>query len=184
MIFSVSELQALLRKAGLGAGLPQGPAEDLAAVVRRVARRDDPFWQDISLALAPPIEPATPITQGGALIFRNARAALVAPAAIDAALCGQPVRVETIDAPLVFEALVTAAEDDFGIGLIHERRARDFTLRQSHRDATRVTLPPPPRLELPGTVMQVLTQYAARTYVPATAASREAGAGAGLNDND
>lgn len=39
-------------------------------------------------------------------------------------------------------------------------------------------------VEVAAQVWQVLTGCAARTYVPASAASRAAGAGAGLSDND
>lgn len=40
------------------------------------------------------------------------------------------------------------------------------------------------RIEIRNEALEELNRYAHRTYAPATAASREAGAGAGVNDND
>ncbi len=44
--------------------------------------------------------------------------------------------------------------------------------------------PPPPRIPAPDPLMETLGKMAARTYVPASDASRSAGAGAGDIDND
>ena len=40
------------------------------------------------------------------------------------------------------------------------------------------------RIDVDGEILQRLNDYAHRTYAPSTEASRQAGAGAGLNDND
>lgn len=184
MIFSVSEIQALLRKAAMGAGVPQGPAEDLAALVRRVARSDAAFWEDVCVGLTPSFERAIPVENGDELIFPSMRAVIDAPSAIDAALCGQLVRVESIDAPRLLVELVGAAEDHFQTRLIDAQEPGAISLRLSQGHTQRKPLAPQPRLEIPETVMEVLQRYAARTYVPASAASRAGGAGAGLNDND
>lgn len=60
-------------------------------------------------------------------------------------------------------------------------------LGQSYTEAcaARDTRPePPPRLTLPEGLFEAFAALAHQTYVPATAASRVGGAGAGLTDND
>lgn len=184
MLFSVSEAAALLRKAAVGAGVSYGHADELASIVVMVPERDDAFWSDVVQALNAPLARVDPIEDEGVLIYREALTIFDGIGAIDAAICGQEVRVMNVDAPLVFELLVRRAEAQFEMALMSSRADGEFILRAGQLERAAASEDPQERIYLPDPVHAEFTALAARTHVPASSQSREAGAGAGLDDND
>lgn len=181
---SVNEVTALLRKAAIGAGVPQGHAEELAALAAVSRAHDEAFWTDVLIALKRPLSRVAPVLDGHVLHYVKARAICDGIDAIDAAICGQEVHVTEIDAPLVFERQIRRAERQFQTALLSAHRDGGFILRATPLSQALAPDDLLMRLELPGSVQEALLDLAARTYVPATDLSRAAGAGAGLDDND
>jgi hypothetical protein len=124
---SLAELQALLLKAGIGAGLPLGHAEDFSGLADLVI-------------------------------------------------------LHRIDWPLLLWPMLSRAEQVYGMrfGLVSGAKGSVTVeiAEQAMLDAFGEAQP------VPVEILEKLKGLAARTYVPASEASRAAGAGAGLSDND
>lgn len=181
MICSRSEAFALLLKAGTGAGLPLGCAEDLAvAMVVSPA----PVWEVLPDALSGAFTINVPDEIDGQLVYDRSRVALDGPAAIDAALCGQDVYLGNLDAPLILMMLARVAEEatDRSFEYLFDDEG-GVLLRVSDNPTTPFERPTD-RAEIPDNVWGMLNILAAKTYVPESEASRVSGAGAGLTDND
>ena len=176
---SAGELQAMVLKAALGAGLPLGHAEDLAVAAGYLARVDPGGLAELQVVLRPPHH--VPRDFGPVLAVTSVAAA--GPGLIDRVRAGQPpVALHQIDGPRLLAALVACA---------NHRAPLTLHLRQ---DGRVVVLEPGPKAILPMPIRgqpdidpvlwDFLSGLAARTTVPSTAASRQSGAGAGLLDLD
>jgi|UPI0005951F6B hypothetical protein len=164
MIRSMSEVSGLVLKAARGAGLPLGHAEDLAAATADLTAVEMGLTQLLT-----------------ALNRAQVGCAYAAPCAIDRVTAGLgSAVVKAPKCPLVWDALVTHAARS-GLNVSITWSGADATLVDTAQPAS-----PRPRgpVDIDDTLWAALSTLAAKTYVPATEASRLAGAGAGLTDND
>ena len=169
MRLSGNEIAALAVKAARGAGLPLGHAEDMRAAAVLLAARGDLAV----MAAALDGDQKVPRYDDGRI--EGARAAMVGPIAIDLVRCGAEILTQ-VDAPDLVRALAEAAG-----GVEVTVQGDNLRLKPANRAAA--ALPEGP-FEVSPEVIEALNIFAARTYVPASEASRLAGAGAGLSDND
>lgn len=164
MIVSLNEIETSCYRAALGVGLPHGLAQDAALIgVRLAATRPDGLavmLRGLQFADANRVE--HPIFKRDGPVWRSRHrrvAALVAgPIAADLKWADPSVAVET--------------------GWTDEPAIIAICLDQSPH-----AWPSDP-LEVPDELWRDLQVLGARTYVPASAASRVMGAGAGLRDAD
>ena len=168
-----AELFAVLLRAARGVGVPLGHAEDLAHAVSD--HGDANAIATASSALdrgwAPPR-----FEQDEGLSFAHARAIAALPIALDALQSGMPwVKLLDLDEP----ALAPAYLDRAAASQTGEFVMEGDTIVAGSRTAYSLR----DRPEVSAAYWDKLTQLAARTYVPATDASRQ-GAGAGSIDND
>lgn len=171
MTHSATEVQALATRAARGAGFPPAQAELFGrACVQHLALDGDAA--PLIDALANPAD--SPILRLPLLLDDVlAAAALTDPVELtlqngDAAL-----------APSYASLLPVAVLDTAIVRHLEQKRLR-ITLDLA--TPSRPVLPP--RIKVPAQLLVALERLAKNTYVPATDASRRAGAGAGLNDND
>ena len=166
MTVSITEFRALATKAALGAGLPPGQAQDFgrAALLHLCARRVATELQD-ALDLGPTGPLTTvPLAILSVLETRSDRTAIGTIQAdrfaglIQSYLESQPYAVT-----------VTSEPEGFRV---------TFDLETPNAWAA------PTRLDVPTALLTQFSQLAALTFVPDSAQSRAAGAGAGLTDND
>ena len=102
---SVNEIHGMVLKAGRGAGLPLGCAEDLANATAHLARRSPQHLGEVLMALEAPHE-APAMTRE----LVNARVATAVPVAIDhVMITEQPIRFSGIDAPHLLRSYVECA---------------------------------------------------------------------------
>ncbi|WP_342077194.1 DUF3726 domain-containing protein [Yoonia sp. SS1-5] len=173
MMRSLNEVTALVLKAGLGAGLPVGQAEDLARTASHLVTQNG----DLRVILDAISEPNAPIDVawgGDKLAVKAGNAAMTAPIVKDGFATGvtKARLAQTSHAPLVLAMLAAAGLDARADGPLITRTGN---------------IPAKPGngpVEIADEVWDALQVFAARTYVKASDASRAAGAGAGLTDND
>ena len=180
--YSNAELQALLLKAGLGGGLPLGHAQDLSALASELA--SDP--QLLAMATAALEGPHHPTSLEGTdehVVLEKVRVLMAGPVLIDSLVAGAKRAVlHDIDWPLLLWPMLVKARDIYGLNFVFETASRGtVTITVDNKDGLDPIGPPQP---IPVEVIQRLESFAARTYVPASEASRRAGAGASLSDND
>ena len=174
MIRSRAETFALILRAGRGAGLPQGLAEE-AALAAVVALASDPACgPSLVEALQAPFDPAGCSVADGTLSVTPSPAAWVAPLIRDALADGVAcVLVQGVDCPALLVAGLPGTRMAW--------RGADCTITGNPGAG-------PVRNSGPLTVDQdtwdTLAALAARRLVPETAASRLSGAGAGGPDAD
>ena len=155
MSFSVTEISALATKAARGAGAPAGQAARFGPV----AARHMQAGRDAKvLTLALDALPCGPIIE----LPRTLDAALTRAAPLVQA---DPLLQSYLD---VLPFLATYQDDSGRLEVDRQRPAPVHTGRIRGYAA----------------LIAQMEQLAARTFVPDSAASREAGAGAGLTDND
>lgn len=163
---SANEIYAMVLRAGRGANIPLANAQDIAAATR---------WLGGNLA---------PVLHALETADHPTSVALVAPGAIDMALAN-PGRIQPINggvsAPLL-DALCQEAALRNGCQIIIEVKGDAATV--CAQDGSPPTPPASARATVEDQVWDQLGQWAARTYVPESEASRLSGAGAGLHDND
>jgi hypothetical protein len=112
---------------------------------------------------------------------QDARVAMAGPIALDVLRCGASrVTLQNVDAPAVMHAMVAALAADMPIAVLHD--GRDVTLT-SGAEVSHIK-PPAHPVWVDPEIWSMWDTLAAKTYVPATEASRLSGAGAGLTDND
>jgi len=212
MIVSQSEVRALVRKAAVGAGQPPGVALDLArsavwlcahgfdgVVAALAALADDPESRLVSRSGA----------GGDTWVAADARLALDGRAGLDLLSAGVApggVSYESPDAPLVLLGAAAVASGEQGCGFVlscdgvvsavldrgvaqGHIEPDTAEIRVEHRAADRVEsdldpIEPVDEIAIDPEAWQRASELAAKTYVPSTAESRTAGAGAGLTDND
>jgi len=203
VILSLNEIETTIRRAATGTGWAFGLAEDAGRAAAWLAAQGMDGVGAAVRALAPGPGPVQAERMGNDCVLRGGRAASAGPAAID--LLGLPgvrrVTLEAIDEVLLIVGLVGEAADgtDYTLG------ARGFEARVSGGGATLSgTIPESPATltltraeggapsELAATSGVAIDEavwarakaLAALSYVPASAESRERGAGAGRIDND
>lgn len=171
---SLNEISAMVVKAARGAGLPLGHCDDIGAAAAHLAATDPLRLDCVIVALRGPHAPVDMV--GGR--FRNARAAMAGPIAVDMILSGAAeVTLEDIDAPRLVLAICAAR----GVAVAQRSEGKALILNLKNDTVT----PPAARsVTVSDLLWGQLSTLAAKTYVPATEASRLAGAGAGLTDND
>lgn len=118
--------------------------------------------------------------------FRQARAIADGPAALDLLAAGvvSSAQLESPDAPRLLAAMAAGALETHGITVMAEPVAGGILLRPGGSGVP-ATAPPAPHsgAARPADIERAKA-LAARTLVPESDASRTAGAGAGLSDND
>ncbi|MCY4180716.1 MAG: hypothetical protein OXD48_10695 [Litoreibacter sp.] len=179
---SGAELQALLLKAGLGAGLPLGHAQDLSALAKLLA--SDP--QLIAMAAAALVGPHYRARLEGTeehVVVEKANILMTGPVLIDALVAGAKRAVlYQIDWPLLLWPMLSHAHEVYGLTVSLEAATREtVTITVGETSGLDKIGPPQP---VPVDVIERLQAFAAKTYVPASEASRASGAGAGISDND
>ena len=177
MTWARAEIQALLLRAARGAGVPLSHAEDLAiaiadfgtnATLEAAANALAEGWCDVDFS-----------ENDGTIIFANARALVCLPVALDALSGGaRRVELQSLDEPTLIEPYLAAARARVSVaataqGEIWVLDHAEQALRKPLMD----------RFDPSQKVLETLGELAARTYVPASGASRD-GAGAGAIDND
>ena len=211
MSFSLNEVEALCRKAARGAGMTWGLAEEAGRAVRWLQAhgiagaaaladllqaqdgRDlagmtpgtHGVWKAPAGVLCPIItgtaicDRAQGFAQGQALTLGPTRAPiLLAPfAAMVSAVLNSPVRLRWDGVDCLCTADSFASKGDTGT-------AQTDRIEMAPTDQTPTATTTRTRADIPPGVYHRLSTFAARTYAPATEASRIAGAGAGLTDND
>lgn len=166
---SANELEALVLKAARGGGCPAGLAEDLSAAMAFVDLED--------LTCCP----------------CDTGAVSRVPAALDAVQAHGAAQVVRADDALVRGYVQAAAQTDGalfqceavadGVMIRHADPATDGQSAQSPQSPMSPSAPLGRRKITPE-LLAHLQDMTAKTFVPETEASRAAGAGAGLTDND
>ncbi len=214
MTLSLNEVETLVRKAALGAGLDPGRAGDLAGAALWLTAVNVPVFEIAYRALiskeGPPLAVTSYTKQATCLATAAAR---IGPSAIDLLVAKPPgftVALDAVDEPLIIAALaartawrdaaaftIETTETTIEIGPtprpdvtpLTAGTARRLVLHRAQHAAVPVAEnPEPPSRYDPTHVGDTgfadLDHLARLTYVPATEYSRLAGAGAGLTDND
>lgn len=153
---SRNELCALALKAARGAGVPLGHAEDFSAAVGFMQTFDG-----LVGVLDEPLETSAVMTM---------------PLALDALIAGADEIAANIQDTALVEGYIGLAKRDYRLDL-------SFDGAVLRKGGTAPSLAKGP-VAVPQATFDYLNRFAAKTYVPATEASRLAGAGAGLTDND
>lgn len=157
---SANEIEALVLKAARGGGLPLGHCEDLAAVSR---------FLDLDALSECPCSGEAPF-------------AITLQSALDLLAAGSAPQEVHGDSALI-AAYVEAAQSVMQKRLIWTTTSTGAVFQRFE-----AVMPAKPqskgRRALPPTLALHLTEMAAKLQVPETDASRQAGAGAGLTDND
>lgn len=170
---ALSEIGGMVQRAAHGAGIPLGQAEDLGRIAIYLARTDGPL-SCISEALAEPMTPLDVNWTPDRITVASGPSALAAPVIRDAFAMGV-TRAELPDTKgtrLVQAALALA-------GYVVAVSGPVLTLK-----STVAPLTPVGPVTVPDDIWQVWSDYAQKTYVPDSDASRVKGAGAGMTDND
>lgn len=157
---SSNEVEMLILKAARGGGMALGYAEDLAATA--------PFLDLDSL--------------GGCPCAREVSGVARVQTALDLVLAGEVPQTIEADGALI-SAMVTAAQIAWQKRLIWCATATGAVFERFEEGPFEVP-EPQGRRALPPTLEGHLRDMAAKLLVPETEASRSAGAGAGLTDND
>lgn len=179
---SVAEMQALLLKAGIGAGLPLGHAQDLSGLAAMLM--SDPQLLAMAAAALDGKHHRQAIegTDEHAVVERT-QVLMAAPLVIDRLVCGaKRIVLHDMDWPLLMWPYLAQAERVYDLRVALVKGGTGTVIvqasAQSGLDAFGEVQP------VPFAVVERLSVKAAKTYVPESAASRSAGAGAGLTDND
>lgn len=166
MTRSANEVQTLIAKAARGAGAPAGQAAAFgkAAVCHLVAGRSE---DDLTRALdALPNGPVLTLPLDLSRLLETAHEGI----AKGGLVCVKaPKLAQSYADALPFDTVTTPTRTGILLGIY-------ITKPAPRRDVVRVTLTPE--------FAEILTQLASKTLVPESDASRLAGAGAGLTDND
>ncbi len=179
---SVAELRALLLKAGRGSGLPLGHAQDLAGLASLLM--SDP--QLLAMAAAA-IEGHhhSPVVEGtdAHVVIERVEVLMAAPMLVDMLVAGADrVVLHDMDWPLLLWPYLSNAQAVYGQNFNLATGAKGTVIvTPSERDTLDRFGPPQ---SVPHQIIERLEAFAAKTYVPASEASRQSGAGAGLTDND
>lgn len=203
MSLSFNEIEAMALKAARGAGVSWGLAEEAAFAARWLAERGLD-WAAVLLARCEARVSDTMTVDGTSI-----RGAALCPLRVgafiaDAGLGSEGLAVRDVVVPLLLLPFLARAEapGPIAVGLGGGARVwiaagqlygteglaglpgvASVTITPDAPGAAAVALLPRPR-PVACVVAQGLAAFEQRTYVPASAQSRLAGAGAGLSDND
>lgn len=172
-MLALNEIGGMVQKAARGAGIPLGQAEDLGRVAIYMASTSG----DISAVTAALEEPPATVDMNwanDAVTITSGHAALIGPIIRDAFAMGYDTAVL---ADLRHAPLVGAFMAECGVALRWDGRVL------TRSDTTVLGLRCTP-VDIPAPDWAIWSAHAAKTYVPDSEASRLAGAGAGLTDND
>jgi len=212
-MFALNELQALVAKASIGAGLPVGHAQEVAAAALWLAQRGFPVCEITAHALECAAKRSGQVHEVTSRItLTNASAAIDGPNAIDVLIAKVDPTVdvvfENVDEPGLLLGLVGVAAERHQTAIAFRGAACHLTVGPAFwLDLAEVTLSGVrtillSRAKIEGkssgpaiasrydpsraldTGLWQLEKMAARTYVPSSTSSRTSGAGAGLTDND
>ena len=177
MIRSHNEIAAMATKAARGAGIPLGHAEDFGPIVAHIAVHNPSALACLEAVLNSPQRPIAMQSDTSCILISAAQVIFAAPTSLDLIKAGAK-RVELLDpdAPALLEAYCDAS----GITAC-ARSGAVYTITHSTED---FVADPIQAADFPEDIWKILSEFAARTYVPASEASRLSGAGAGLHDND
>lgn len=162
MIRSRNEIGGMVHKAARGAGWPLGLAEDVAAAMD--------FCADPVPALR---AIAGHLAQGPAEVLGT----ITTLDALQAGLIGQ---ADLPNDPILQALAQMRSHTAAAVTLDHPHQM----LRLHSPPAAEPAKPATGAVEVDDDLWSMLASFAAKTFVPATEASRIAGAGAGLSDND
>lgn len=170
---ALNEVEGMVQKAARGAGFPQGQAEDLGRVAAYLAGTSGDV-QSITDALQETLTEVEVLWSAQSVTVKSGPAIFVAPIVRDAMQVGHGTvtLAQIAHAPLVSAFLAADGIAQAWNGCDVSRS--DTTVLQATCGAVTV----------PEADWNAWSALAARTYVPETATSRLAGAGAGLTDND
>ncbi|MFK7941758.1 MAG: DUF3726 domain-containing protein [Paracoccaceae bacterium] len=186
MSWAFGEIEALVRKAVQGAGKPWGIAEEAAWCVRWLSERGHPGVEAVASSLDVMPE-RCPVN--AALMFSE-RGSLTLPSEIG------PVASPLMVLPFLGRMCAEGAAFKVQTETAEVRVSRnDIEVRCNLPEVGTVMLCEITPAIAPGerrarlehvdpVALEILHDFAARTYAPATELSRKAGAGAGLSDND
>lgn len=179
MMRSLNEISGMVVKAARGAGIPFGHCEDMGLAAEYLAATDPARLACLEPALAGPHIPVIAEWMNAILQINSARAVMAGPVAVDVLQAGyETVVFRDLDAPRLVLALFARR----GLCVSHHFDGTDLIV--SKNNGTPPTAPRAASVTVSGHLWTYLSDLASRTYVPATDASRLAGAGAGLTDND
>jgi len=184
-MLSVNELQGTLLKAGRGAGLPLGLSEDLSMAAPDIAIGDtNDIIVQIVHCLAMPFDPATADLSGQGVVMGPGNLLLTLPSALDLVTTDNgPVVVN--DAPQALaNALIAGRERVEGKALWADWIGPSKLILHGWKSDRYTPPQQPERVAINQAHWTALQTYVAKTFVPQSNASRLAGAGAGLTDND
>jgi hypothetical protein len=173
LMLALNEIGSTVQKAARGAGIPLGQSEDMGRIAIYLAATGGDV-SAVTRALQEPAATVDIIWTSDAVSVPSGHAALIGAIIRDAFAMGYDTAVL---ADLDHAPLVGAFLAESGVALKWDGR----TLTRSD---TTVLEPVCKPVSIPAADWDVWAGYAANTYVPETEASRLAGAGAGLNDND
>ena len=179
MMRSLNEISGMVLKAARGAGVPLGHCEDLAAAAGYIAATDPGALGVFATILGASHDVPTCTSHGDTTTISTGSIAMAGPLAVDAIDAGaREVRLCDVSAPTLVFALFAVRR----CAVAHRFDGTDLIVTKTPGAA-----PPAPIVGpavVSGQLWQILADFAAKTYVPASEASRMAGAGAGLTDND
>ncbi|PJI84644.1 uncharacterized protein DUF3726 [Yoonia maricola] len=170
---ALNEVEGLVKKAARGAGFPVGQSEDLGQVAAFLAGTGGSV-APVTTALQEPICEVDVRWRDNGVEVIQGPAALIAPIISDAFAMG---RTTATLADLAHAPLVSAF-------LAHSGIAQRWDGPSVIPSDTTVLRPTCNAVTIPEADWQIWLELAGKTYVPETNASRLAGAGAGLTDND
>ena len=194
---SVNQLVSETRKAMIGKGFSFGVADDIAFAVGHLARYDIAPSAEITHLLHAPLKNTPqPASHQDDAIITNADSDIAdVMAAIDLADAHAVSRLVLVGLlyPQLSLALIAlrqsaptgswAGQDGALLHHLFTSSPGDITLyRNSFLPEAQSDWPA--RIDIDQDAYEYLKEFAHHTYVPSSAKSREAGAGAGLNDND
>ena len=200
--YTLAEIDALCRKAARGAGCLWGLAEEAGKAARWLAARGLPGPEALAALLEGPRDCPCSASGGGpkcALRFGAFLGDRVERIAAGESMSGEVAQPLLVLAQLGRAATATGSTlvvdwpevralcspDGLAIAADGNLVSASATLRC---EAGRIDVPSVPAghrsTPVTGDAWATLERYAARTYAPATEASRQAGAGAGKADND
>jgi len=205
MSFSLNEVEATAKKAARGAGYSWGLAEEAGKATRWLCAQGLDGCAALAALLQEP-RPETPTCDGVVWSGPGALCSLITGATLSdcaADLANGPIRLVEVAQPQLL--LPFAAGAARHLGTVLTLSCDTLTACTDGAGLDLATIPAPPgtsdvTVSIGGAMAEAraiqsratpdpadwetLTGFAARTYAPATDASRRLGAGAGLSDND
>ncbi len=198
MICSQNELQAALQKAVKARGVSSGLADEVSAAGAWLSMQGADGIAAVLDALHSPL-PARSQTRGEPPVFIDARVVLAGPSALDllAANATPTVSLTHCDSPLLLAGLaaVRSTADGIAYQILHDDAPQTLKSLALIANPESLTLrmdsdsvPPADEhctnIDVDPQAWAKLLKLAAEMYVPSSEQSRQAGAGAGLLDND